>query len=88
MTLPRIRALESLGFEWDCYGAAWGERLSELADYRKIHGHCKVPQRYSENIKLGAWVKKQRSNYRLHVEGKKSPMTLSRIQELERLGFE
>jgi hypothetical protein len=22
---------------------AWDKRLSELADYRKIHGHCNVP---------------------------------------------
>jgi hypothetical protein len=39
MTPPHIQALESLGFEWDCLGAAWGDRLSELVDYRKIHGH-------------------------------------------------
>jgi hypothetical protein len=24
------------------------DRLSELADYRKIHGHCNVPHRYSK----------------------------------------
>jgi hypothetical protein len=23
---------------------AWEDRLSELADYRKNHGHCNVPQ--------------------------------------------
>jgi hypothetical protein len=33
-----------------------GRRLSELADYRKIHGHCNVPAKYSENTKLGNWV--------------------------------
>jgi hypothetical protein len=38
----RIQELESLGFEWDCYGAVWEGRLSEFADYRKNHGHCKV----------------------------------------------
>jgi hypothetical protein len=26
--------------------------LSELADYRKIHGHCNVPRNNSENAKL------------------------------------
>jgi hypothetical protein len=31
----------------------WEERLSELADYRKIHGHCNVPRKYSQNAKLG-----------------------------------
>jgi hypothetical protein len=90
ITLPRIQALESLGFEWSSRGAPciWEDRLSELADYRKVHGHCNVPQKYSENVKLGTWVAKQRSQYRLHQEGKTSQMTLPRIQALIRLGFE
>jgi hypothetical protein len=90
MTLPRIQELESLGFEWewDSRGAAWENRLSELADYKKIHGHCNVPDIYSENIKLGKWVATQRNKYRLHREGKISQMTPFRIQELENLGFE
>jgi hypothetical protein len=88
MTTYRIKALESLDFEWDIHGTAGGERLSELADYRKIHGHCNVPQRYGENTKLGIWVGNQRTQYTLHLEGKKSKLTALRIQALERLGFE
>jgi hypothetical protein len=80
----RIQALESLGFEW----GAWEDRLSELADYRKIHGHCNVPRNYIENHQLAVWVVTQRSNYRFYQEGKKSSMTAFRIQELESLGFE
>jgi hypothetical protein len=90
MTPLRIQKLESLDFEWSraCF-TAWEDRLSELADYRKIHGHCNVPQSYSENTKLGNWVKTQRYQYRLHLKGKRSPiMTRSRIQALESLGFE
>jgi hypothetical protein len=88
LTTFRIKELERLGFEWDIHGAAWEERLSELADYRKIQGNCNVPRNYSENTKLGLWVANQRTNYRWHVQGKTSPMTLPRIKELERLGFE
>jgi hypothetical protein len=88
MTLSRIQELESLGFEWTVCVIAWEDRLSELANYRKIHGHCNVPQNCSENTKLGKWVGTQRNNYRLHREGKKSQMTTIRIQELESLGFE
>jgi hypothetical protein len=88
MTLSRIQALESLGFEWewDSHGAAWEDRLSELASYRKTHGHCNLPQKYSENPKLARWVATQRLNYRLHLEGK--TMAVSRIEELESLDFE
>jgi hypothetical protein len=62
--------------------------LSELANYRKIHGHCTVPYTYSENPKLGTWVRNQRSLYKLHLKGTTSPMTIFRIQKLESLGFE
>jgi hypothetical protein len=88
MTPSRIKELESMDFEWDSRGAFWEARLRELGDYRKIHGHCNVPQRYSENTKLAHWVGKQRTDYRLQQEGKTSPMTLSRIKELEDMGFE
>jgi hypothetical protein len=88
MTTFRIQELESMGFEWGSYIVAWEDRLSELADYCKEHRHCNVPSRYSENTKLGTWVKTQRKQYRFHLEGKKSHMTTSRIKELESLGFE
>jgi hypothetical protein len=68
--------------------ATWEDRLSELADYRKIHEHCNVPKRYSENAKLSTWVGRQRYQYKLQQEGKRSQMTLHRVQELERLGIE
>jgi hypothetical protein len=84
MTLPRIQGLERLGFEWGvCVG--WEFRLSELAKYSKMHGHCNVPK--SENGKLGSWVETQRSQYSLHLKGKTSPITLFRIQTLQSLGF-
>jgi hypothetical protein len=87
MTISRIQQLERLGFKWRTY-RVWEDHLSELADYRKINGHCNVPQHYIENTKLGTWVAKQRYQYRLHLKGKPSRITLSRIQALESLGFE
>ncbi len=54
MTLSRIQELESLGSEWKptkhetgMYITARKVRLSELADYRKMHGHRNVPNNYS-----------------------------------------
>jgi hypothetical protein len=88
MTLPRIQELENMGFEWDRRPAPWEDRLSELAEYRKRYGNCNVPKKYSENKKLGNWVGTQRKQHRLHLNGKRSQMTLPRIQALESLGFE
>ena len=68
MTLPRIQELEGIGLDWGICYDTWEDRLSELADYRKIYGHCNVPQYYSENKKLGCWVQTQRTQYKLHRE--------------------
>jgi hypothetical protein len=72
----------------DLSDPSWEARLSQLADYCKMHGHCNVPKRYSPNSKLGRWVSKQRNTYRHRQQGKASPMIPFRIQELEGLGFE
>jgi hypothetical protein len=78
--------LERLGFEWYCCGPTWEDSLSELANYRKTHGHCNVPKNYNENTKLLTWVTTQRSHYRSHLNGTRSPMTPFRTQALESLG--
>jgi hypothetical protein len=89
ITFSRIQELECLGFEWNSHGAtSWGDRFSELAEYQSIRGHCNVPKGYSENAKLANWVRAQRDQCKLHLEGKPSQMTLSRIQALESLSFE
>lgn len=37
----------------------WSKSHSELQEFRNKHGHCKVPQRHSENLTLGTWVNNQ-----------------------------
>lgn len=88
MTEERVTALEEIGFIWDSQGAAWGERLEELKEFRSIYMHCNVPSNYSENPQLATWVKCQRRQYKLHMEGKPSNMTAQRIRDLETIGFE
>jgi hypothetical protein len=48
------------------------DRLSELADYRKINGHCNVPS-YKENAKLANCQTK--GPLQVAPEGKRSQMT-------------
>jgi hypothetical protein len=62
MTLSRIR-LKAWVSNGPASGYAWEDRLSELADYRKI-GHCNVPELH-EN-KLARWVSKK-VQFRLHA---------------------
>lgn len=88
MTPDRVKALDEIGFVWDSQGAAWGERLGELQQFRQTYMHCNVPSNFNDNPRLATWIKCQRRQYKLYMHGKPSNMTPQRIQHLENLGFE
>jgi hypothetical protein len=88
MTDERIQVLESIGFVWDSQGAAWSERLNELAAFRDTYKHCNIPCNYEGNPQLATWVKCQRRQYKLMKDGKPSSLTPFRLQGLDQLGFE
>ena len=76
-----IQKLESIGFSWNSIEDRWPEMYGQLIAYKKIHGDCNVPRGYSDNPKLGTWVKGQRSSK------KKGVLSSERIQKLESIGF-
>jgi hypothetical protein len=85
MTLSRIQELESLGFRIDLRHVTWEDRLSEeLADYRKINGHCNVPCQHGENTQP-QWVSRQRLPGCTEQERSRR---LPHSRALKRLGFE
>jgi len=88
MTLERIRKLNNIGFVWDSREALWQERLRELLKFEEEYGNCDVPAIYAPNPQLGSWVKCQRRQYKLYLEGKTSNMTKERKEELEKYGFQ
>jgi hypothetical protein len=88
MSEDRVTALEEVGFVWDSQGAAWGERLDELKEFRSNYLHCNVASNYSEKPQLANWVKCQRRQYKLYKEGKVSNFTAQRVRDLEAVGFE
>lgn len=49
--------------------------------------NSQVPHTYKENPPLARWVKRQRYQYKLKVEGKISTMTDERVALLENIGF-
>ncbi len=65
----------------------WNEQFSMLKDYAATHGHCKVPQHFKENPKLGLFVKNQRRQYKIMKQGKKTSLTKERLKKLESIGF-
>ena len=66
---------------------AWEAKFAELVAYREEYGHCSVPRTYEANRELGHWVMRQRTQYRLLMEGKRSSMTEERIVTLNQIGF-
>uniref|UniRef100_A0A6U3UDC3 Helicase-associated domain-containing protein n=1 Tax=Ditylum brightwellii TaxID=49249 RepID=A0A6U3UDC3_9STRA len=71
LTEERLKRLESIGFEWKVkhkmkrhYDKQWNEMFEKLLDYKRKNGHCLVPKRCMDDIKLGTWVHTQRIQYR------------------------
>jgi hypothetical protein len=89
MTEERVNALEAIGFTWAISNADtdWAERVEDLKRFKAQHGTCLVPNKYPENPKLGAWVGKQRKQYKLFLENKPCNLTQERIRELDEVGF-
>jgi hypothetical protein len=81
LTKDRISRLESLGLVWDTFDATWDEMFTALIDFKKTHGHCNVPQKWSQNMKLGIWVSHQR------VSMKKGQLPDERRRRLNDIGF-
>ena len=96
LTGPRIEALEQLKeWVWEVsLNDAWMERLKELKEFRKKHGHCQVPRLQGTgpgsecfvdscegalHRALGRWVSNQRYQFRQDGHGS---LTAERIELL------
>ena len=66
---------------------SWHRWMELLSDYKQQHGDVDVPLKYEPNLSLGAFVNRQRIEYRKMEHGKPSSMTQQRVDELNRLGF-
>jgi hypothetical protein len=89
MTKERIKYLNKLDFEWVVSSASWERHLQELVTYKEQNnGSTNVSQRCLSNKPLGIWVQKQRHQYKLLKDLKKSSMTTVRIKSLNELDFE
>lgn len=92
LTLQQIQQLEEMGFEWEIKLGlrkdAWHDRIEELLEFKRQHGHCRVPPTYQENKALAQWVLNLRQNYRLREEMRLVVLSQQRMDELEQHGFE
>jgi len=66
---------------------SWTDKFEELLQFRDKNGHCLVPNCHPENPTLAQWVKRQRYQYKLKVDGKRSTVTDERVSLLDKAGF-
>eukprot|EP00980_Cylindrotheca_fusiformis_P029668 scaffold23675_cov108-Cylindrotheca_fusiformis.AAC.6 len=88
ITKGRIQKLNRIGFVWDAQEMLWRTRFEELTAYKEEHGDCEVPSCYSKRPKLPLWIKCQKRQYKLLLDGKPSNMTEERLACLQSLGLE
>eukprot|EP00980_Cylindrotheca_fusiformis_P009645 scaffold2134_cov93-Cylindrotheca_fusiformis.AAC.7 len=72
---------------WQNLSSHWRHVFQELLQFREKHGHCAVPHTFPENPGLARWVKRQRYQHKLFMDGRPSNMTNKRIEALESVGF-
>lgn len=66
----------------------WNFHFEELLTFKNENGHCLVPHTYPQKSHLARWVKRQRRQYKLRVDGNpNSTMTEERIKILNDIGF-
>lgn len=66
----------------------WNEHLQQLCEFKSKYGHCLVPHTYPDDQHLARWVKRQRRQYKLMLDGTKtSTMSQGRVDILNSEGF-
>lgn len=83
MSEAQVCRLKDIGFLFDKFGSDWEARFNELQEFKKLYGHCNVPQRYTVFPKLGIWLNKQR----LDKKRGKVTLTAEKVSRLDKLGF-
>lgn len=75
--------LDSIGFAWSCRNRnkTWNPMIDALKQFKKIHGHCDVPEQYQADQKLADFVKEQRAKYN------RGQLSTARMKQLEEIGL-
>lgn len=61
----RFKALMALGIQWTVRDDKWQKNLEKLKEFKKKHGHTKVPTKRYEDQHFANWVATQRYDYKL-----------------------
>ena len=70
---------------YDYQQERWMDRYHQLAAYFQQHGNSDVSNEYDAN--LAGWVRRQRHQFKRAKQGRRSTLTVARVQLLERVGY-
>lgn len=89
MNEEKIHLLAGLDFKWSMResNSSWENWLKELRDYKALHGDVDVPLKYRHNPALGAFVNRQRTEYRKLQQKLQTSLNDERISNLNEFGF-
>ena len=76
-----IAKLKEVGFVWDAFEAKWEAGCAKLMEYQKVHAHCNVPQKWTQDPGLGKWVSDQRKKWR------EDKLAQDKVRRLDMLGI-
>lgn len=72
---------------FDYQETRWEEHFQNLLNYKQKHGDCHIPQNYPQDLALARWARRQRHQYKLKQQNKKSSLSDERQNLLEQAGF-
>lgn len=79
----RARDLEGLGIVWDVLESKWSAYIGALRDFRREHGHLRVPVNYvADGLPVGRFLRIQRRRHKAGI------LALDRARELAEIGAE
>jgi hypothetical protein len=70
---------------YDYQQERWMDRYQQLSAFFQVHGHSDVSNEFDSN--LANWVRRQRHQFKRAKQGRRSTLTVNRVQLLEQVGF-
>eukprot|EP00531_Pseudo-nitzschia_arenysensis_P008397 CAMPEP_0116133040 /NCGR_PEP_ID=MMETSP0329-20121206/9888_1 /TAXON_ID=697910 /ORGANISM="Pseudo-nitzschia arenysensis, Strain B593" /LENGTH=230 /DNA_ID=CAMNT_0003627633 /DNA_START=460 /DNA_END=1152 /DNA_ORIENTATION=+ len=86
----RVVALDRIGFYWGRQFPShptWDEMFEKLQVWKQKMKTCNVPLHASNPTPLAKWCAFQRAEYKRHMRGRNSLLTLDQIEMLNEIGF-
>ncbi|MDX3854868.1 DEAD/DEAH box helicase [Streptomyces sp. AK02-01A] len=85
LTVDQISELDKLGMIWDVNEALWLEHFAAAKEFYRAHRHLKIPVKYvtepPAELRLGAWISRQRTDF------KKGKLSMKYIKDLTKIGM-